>query len=181
MFFGVGLIARAVIFSQSKIKQLGITGEIYSGIITLGYLAGVLLGRRSGAWAPVKMAITQEKCRASSGNIRVSFRQHPRSPAVWHATVLGAGAGAAACNLRPANGASVLYAPYGIYFPAAGNALEEKNGYHSCNTGALELLVDDDYIVDGESYRAASEGGPLRITAAGPVTFLVAASANSGQ
>ena len=30
MFLGAGLIARAVIFSQSKIKKLGITGEVYS-------------------------------------------------------------------------------------------------------------------------------------------------------
>ena len=40
------------------------------------------------------------------------------------------------------------------------------------NTQALELLIDDVYIVDGESYRAAGGDGPLRITAAGPVSFL---------
>ena len=57
MFFGVGLIARAVIFSQSKIKQLGITGEIYSAIITVGYVMGLILGRRRGAWAPVRLSI----------------------------------------------------------------------------------------------------------------------------
>src|SRR5687768_17607029 len=56
MFFGTGLIARAVIFSQGKVKQLGVTGEIYSGLIMLGYLMGALMGRRDGAWAPVRMA-----------------------------------------------------------------------------------------------------------------------------
>ena len=40
------------------------------------------------------------------------------------------------------------------------------------NTQALELLVDDVYVVDGESYRAAGGDGPLRITAAGPISFL---------
>ena len=73
MFFAVGLIARAVIFSQSRIKQLGITGEIYSGIITLGYLAGVLLGRRSGAWAPVKMSIIEKNVELHSGSFSFLF------------------------------------------------------------------------------------------------------------
>ncbi len=52
MFFAVGLIARAVIFSQSKIKQLGITGEIYSGIITLGYLVGRAFGTSQRGMGP---------------------------------------------------------------------------------------------------------------------------------
>jgi diacylglycerol kinase (ATP) len=180
MFFAVGLIARAVIFSQSKIKQLGITGEIYSGIITLGYLAGVLLGRRSGAWAPVKMAITKKNVELHRGAFaflfastldRLLFGMRPywgQEQEPLHVTFVHER------RKRPLRSLWHLLS-------GRGNVLEEKNGYHSCNTGALELLVDDDYIVDGESYRAASEGGPLRITAAGPVTFLVAASANSGQ
>ena len=53
-----------------------------------------------------------------------------------------------------------------------GAVLKEDNGYHSHNSSVLELVMDDDYIVDGESYRASSQNGPLNITAAGPVTFL---------
>jgi hypothetical protein len=62
-----------------------------------------------------------------------------------------------------------------------GDLLKEKNGYHSSNTKALELRMDDVYIVDGESYRATSRDGPLRITAAGPISFLVANSANANS
>ena len=54
-----------------------------------------------------------------------------------------------------------------------GDVLKEKNGYYSHNTHVLELLIDDVYIVDGESYRAAGGDGSLRISAAGPVCFLV--------
>ena len=60
-----------------------------------------------------------------------------------------------------------------------GNGLKEQDGYHSCNTNVLELLINDDYIVDGESYRATVQNGPLRITAAGPVTFLIVDGANA--
>jgi hypothetical protein len=53
-----------------------------------------------------------------------------------------------------------------------GHILKEQDGYFSCNTHTLEVLMDDEYIVDGESYSVASKNGPLRISAAGPVTFL---------
>ena len=53
-----------------------------------------------------------------------------------------------------------------------GTILKEHNGYHSHNSSILELDIDDDYIIDGEFYRAASQNGPLKLSAAGPVTFL---------
>jgi hypothetical protein len=171
MFLGAGLIARAVIFSQSRIKKLGITGEIYSALITLGYLLGVVFGRRNGAWAPVDMSIAKPSSQIRSGTFTFFFassldrllfdmrpywgqekgplhitfvEQHRKNP--WHSLL------------------SVLR--------GRGHVLKERDGYFSCNTHVLEVLMDDEYIVDGESYKAASESGPLRISAAGPITFM---------
>ena len=178
MFFGVGLIARAVIFSQSKIKQLGITGEIYSGIITVGYLIGLILGRRHGAWAPVQMSIIERDIELHRGAYaflftstldRLLFGMRPywgREEEPLHITFV---------RQKPRHPLRSLWA----LLSGRGESLKERDGYHSCNTRALELLIDDDYIVDGESYRASSEDGPLRITAAGPIMFLGAGSVNS--
>ena len=178
MFFGVGLIARAVIFSQSKIKQLGITGEIYSGIITVGYLIGLILGRRHGAWAPVQMSIIERDIELHRGTYaflftstldRLLFGMRPywgREEEPLHITFV---------RQKPKHPLRSLWA----LLSGRGESLKERDGYHSCNTRALELLIDDDYIVDGESYRASSEDGPLRITAAGPIMFLGAGSVNS--
>ena len=178
MFFGVGLIARAVIFSQSKIKQLGITGEIYSGIITVGYLIGLILGRRHGAWAPVQMSIIERDIELHRGAYaflftstldRLLFGMRPywgREEEPLHITFV---------RQKPKHPLRSLWA----LLSGRGESLKERDGYHSCNTRALELLIDDDYIVDGESYRASSEDGPLRITAAGPIMFLGAGSVNS--
>jgi len=178
MFFGVGLIARAVIFSQSKIKQLGITGEIYSGIITVGYLIGLILGRRHGAWAPVQMSIIEKDIELHRGTYaflfastldRLLFGMRPywgREEEPLHMTFV---------RQKPKHPLRSLWA----LLSGRGESLKERDGYHSCNTGVLELLIDDDYIVDGESYRASSEDGPLRITAAGPIIFLGAGSVNS--
>jgi hypothetical protein len=172
MFFAVGLIARAVIFSQSRIKKLGITGEIYSGIITLGYLAGVLFGFRKGAWAPVKMSIMEGNVELQGGTFaflfastldRLLFGMRPywgQEQEPLHVTFVGQQ------RKHPLRSLMQLLSGHG-------DVLKEKNGYHSRNTRVLELLIDDVYIVDGESYRATREDGPLRITAAGPITFRV--------
>ncbi|MBA4142273.1 MAG: diacylglycerol kinase [Nitrosospira sp.] len=171
MFFGVGLIARAVIFSQGGVKKLGVTGEIYSGIIMLGYLAGALLGRRERAWAPVQMSIIQNSGERHQGTYsflfastldRLLFGMRPywgREPEPLHVTFVRQQ------RKRPLRSLWSLLS-------GRGDILTKDDGYHSCNTQALELLIDDDYIVDGESYRAAGKDGLLRIMAAGPVCFL---------
>jgi hypothetical protein len=173
MFFAVGLIARAVIFSQGRIKRLGVTGEIYSGLIMLGYLAGVLLGRCHGAWAPAIISVTPDSGTSHQGTYsflfastldRLLFGMRPywgREEEPVHVTFVK----------QQRKKSLRLVWPL---LTGRGDVLPEKNGYYSCNTGTLELLVDDDYIVDGESYRAAEKDGPLRITPAGPVCFLVA-------
>ena len=178
MFFGVGLIARAVIFSQSKIKQLGITGEIYSAIITVGYIIGLILGRRRGAWAPVQLSIIDKDIELYRGTFaflftstldRLLFGMRPywgQEQEPLHVTFV---------RQQPKRPLRSLFQ----LLSGRGDLLKEKNGYHSSNTRMLELRMDDVYIVDGESYRATSQDGPLRITAAGPISFLVADSANA--
>jgi diacylglycerol kinase family enzyme len=178
MFFAVGLIARAVIFSQSRIKRLGITGELYAALITFGYVAGFLLGRRQGAWAPVRMTVNEKTLPPHHGTFaflfastldRLLFGMRPywgEQPEPLHVTFVR--------EQRQLPLRSVLRLLIG-----RGNALKDKDGYHSCNTNVLELLIDDDYVVDGESYRADSQGGPLRITPVGPISFLVAVRAGA--
>lgn len=171
MFFAVGIIARAVIFSRSKIKKVGITGEIYSGLIMVGYLVGLIFRRCTGAWAPAKMKTVTVGKEIFDGTHQFLF-----------ASVLNR----FLFNMRPYWGNE--NAPIHITFvkqnrkrsirsifpliTGRGAELKEHHGYHSYNSSILELFIDDDYIVDGESYHAASKDGPLKISAAGPVTFL---------
>ena len=171
MFFAVGIIARAVIFSRSGIKQVRITGEIYSGLIMVGYFFGLLFRRCTGAWAPAKMA-----------GIRVGEKNYYGSHQFLFASVLDR----LLFSMRPYWGQEKE--PMHITFvkqkrnksilsilpliSGRGAELKEHDGYHSYNSSVLELDIDDDYIVDGESYRAAKQNGPLKISAAGPVTFL---------
>jgi diacylglycerol kinase (ATP) len=178
MFFGVGLIAHAVIFSRSKVKRLGITGEIYSGIIMLGYLAGVIFGRKHGPWAPVQMTITEASGAVRNGTYlvlfasaldRLLFSMRPywgREREPLHVTFV---------EQQRNHPWRALW----LLLSGHSDAIKEQDGYHSHNTSVLELLMDDDYIIDGEFHRATSQDGPLRISAAGPVTFLVPSNKNT--
>ena len=171
MFFAVGIIARAVIFSRSGIKQVRITGEIYSGLIMLGYFIGLILRRRTGAWAPAKMKTAKVGGRNYDGTHqflfasvldRLLFNMRPywgKEQEPIHITFVK--------QKRKKSISSIL-----PLISGRGAILKEHDGYHSYNSGALELDIDDDYVVDGESYRAASQNGPLKISAVGPVTFL---------
>lgn len=178
MFFGVGLIAHAVIFSRSKVKQLGITGETYSGIIMLGYLVGVILGRRHGPWAPIQMSITEANGAVRNGTYlflfasaldRLLFSMRPywgREQEPLHVTFV---------EQQRNHPWRALW----LLLSGHSDAIKEQDGYHSHNTSVVELLMDDDYIIDGEFHRATSQDGPLRISAAGPVTFLVPGNMNA--
>lgn len=176
MFFAVGLVARGVKFSRSSVKQLGITGGIFTSLIMLRSLAGMLvgmaLGRHQNAWAPVKMTMTE-----------ANGRTH-------HGTYLFALVSALDClllNMRPYWGQESaplhvtlvdqqrkrLWRSLWPLLSGNGRVLKEEDGYYSHNTHALSLQMEDEYIVDGELYRSVNSHEPLRITATDPVTFLV--------
>ncbi len=171
MFFAVGIIARAVIFSRSGIKQVRITGEIYSGLIMVVYFIGLILRRRKGAWAPAKMATIKVGGKIFNGS---------------HQFLFASALDRLLFNMRPYWGQE--QEPLHITFvkqerkksirsiwpliSGRGTVLTEDEGYHSYNSSVVELAIDDDYIIDGESFYAASQNGPLKISAAGPVSFL---------
>jgi len=170
MFFGVGLIAHAVIFSRSKVKRLGITGEIYSGIIMLGYLTGIILGRRSGPWAPIQMSIIEASGEVRNGTYlflfvsaldRLLFSMRPywgQEQEPLHVTFV---------EQQQRHPWRALW----LLLSGHSKTIMEQDGYHSHNASVLELLMDDDYIIDGEFHQATSQDGPLRISTAGPHGF----------
>ena len=176
MFFAVGLVARGVKFSRSSVKQLGITGGIFTSLIMLrsliGMLVGMMLGRPHSNWAPVTLSITEANGRNHQGtylfalvsaldslllNMRPYWGQEP-SP--LHVTLVDRHRKRLWRSLWP-------------LLSGGGQILKEEDGYYSHNTHALTLLMDDEYIVDGELHRSVNAQEPLRITATNPITFLV--------
>lgn len=172
MFFAVGLVARGVKFSRSSVKQIGITGGIFTFMIMMRSLAGMILGRGQGKWGPVTMTITRDNGETLQGT---------------YLFALVSALDSLLLNLRPYWGTE--HAPLHVTWVdqqhkklwrslwplvwGRGHALKVQDGYCSHNTAALTLQLDDEYIVDGELYRSVGMSEPLRISATQPVSFLV--------
>ncbi|SFD89288.1 acylglycerol kinase family protein [Nitrosomonas sp. Nm166] len=172
MFFAVGLVARGVKFSRSPVKQIGITGGIFTALIMLRSLIGMVFGRRQSEWAPVTMTMTEANGRIHQGTylfalvsaldcLLLNIRPYwGKEPAPLHVTAVDQHHQRLWRSLWP-------------LLSGGGQILQEKDGYYSHNTHSLTLQMDDEYIVDGELYRSTRPQDPLRITATDPVTFLV--------
>lgn len=171
MFFAVGLVARGVKFSRSPIKQTGITGGTFTALIMLRSLFGMLFGNQQNAWAPVTMTLTEADGRTHRGTYLFAL------VSALHCLLL---------NIRPYWGTEPeplhvtlveqqrkrLWRSLWPLISGGGHVLREKEGYYSHNTASLTIEMDDEYIVDGELYRSASQS-PITIAATEPVTFLV--------
>lgn len=176
MFFAVGLVARGVKFSRSPVKQIGITGGIFTFLIILrslaGMIAAMITGRHQSEWGPVTMTMTQANGQVHQG------------------TYLFALVSALDClslNIRPYWGKEPeplhmtwveqqhkrLWRSLWPILSGGGQVLQEKDGYHSHNIHSLTIRMDDEYVVDGEVYQSINSQNALRITATNPITFLV--------
>ncbi len=176
MFFAVGLVARGVKFSRSPVKQLGITGGIFTFLIMLrslmGMISGMMTGRHRDEWAPATMAMTHNNGCVNQGTylfalvsaldcLLLNMRPYwGRESAPLHATWV---------DQQPRH----LWRSLWPLLTGNGQALAEQDGYHSHNIHSLTLHLDDEYIVDGELYRSLGPNIPLQVSATDLVTFLV--------
>lgn len=172
MFFAVGLVARGVKFSRSSVKQIGITGGIFTFLIMMRSLAGMILGRNQNEWGPVSMTIIRDNGETLQGTYLFALVS-----ALDHLLL----------NFRPYWG--VEHAPLHVTWvdqqrkklwrslwpllSGRGQSLKVQDGYHSHNMAELTLWLDDEYIVDGELYRSVGIHEPLHISATQPASFLV--------
>lgn len=172
MLFGLGMIARGVKFSQSRVKQLGMTGNLFTIMIVLRSILGTFLGRPQPQWGPVYVreddgtGHVREKVYlfalvSALDRLLLGIRPYwGTESAVLHTTFV------AQCSRK-------FWIHIWPLIIGRGHHLRPIDGYTSFNTSQLELLLDDDYIVDGEVYRASGQHGPLRIYADGPLHFRV--------
>ena len=172
MFFGTGIISRGAGFFQKHIKKSGLAGEPASAIIVFHLLCGLLFGRKTEELKSARIRLIDSSKPMQDDNYKILF-----------ATTLDR----LLFGLRPYWGAN--HGPVHItsikesadkfwrslltIISGRGNRLSEQSGYYSRNGQALELTMDEEYIVDGEFFASDSRLGPLRITATKPVRFLL--------
>ena len=172
MFFGAGIIAGGVRDFTPRVQQMGIDGEMASGIETIRYLLGQLLGRTGRSLSPVEVSIRENESEVRSGKFLLVF-----------ATALDR----LLLGMRPYWGQEespihvtlVRQPPQRLWrslpslLTGHGTRLKEEHGYHSRNLRTVELDMEGDFVIDGELYRADNKCGPVRISTVGPVRFLL--------
>ncbi|SER00750.1 Diacylglycerol kinase family enzyme [Nitrosomonas sp. Nm51] len=171
MFFAAGLVARGVKFSRSSVKQIGITGGIFTFLIMLRSLIGLIFSHQNKQWAPVTMSILKENGESFQGTYLFTLvsaldclllNMRPfwgHEPAPLHITWVD-------------QQHKHLWRSLWPLLKGKAERLKAQDGYHSHNSHKLTIQMNDEYIVDGELYHSPG-GAPLRITATAPVTFLV--------
>ncbi len=172
MFFGAGAIASGVRYFHEKISRIGMTSEIAGGLVLLWLLCGLLAGRSGNALLPAHLSVTgPEGIRREGSYIillasaldRLLLGMRPywgREQAPIHTTLV---------RESPQR----FWRSLSSLLLGKGKYLNELDGYESFNTSMLELFMDDEFIIDGELFRAEGARGPLRISSAGPVSFFV--------
>ncbi len=165
-FLGLGLVARGVEFSRGQVKGMGLTGRLFSVLIALRSVVGLLSGRDDPAWQPSQLAFAQDKLptgRYLLGLIstlrKLEFGLTPfwgTEPFDLHATFIEQPPKQILRRLWPlARGKS--------------RPSDAALGYHSFNAKELTLTLDDRFIVDGEIYQAH---GALTVSLTEPFCFV---------
>lgn len=172
MFFGAGVITGGVSYFQNWNRKLGITGELATGVAVLRVLFDMLFGRTSPIITPVKVRLIDgdgngqgRHCLFLLGSTldRLLLGMRPywgAEEAPLHVTWV---------SESPAH----LWRPLLLLLTGRGKYITEHNDYCSRNVRALEVIMDDHFIVDGECHLAESCNGPLRLETSEAVTFLV--------
>lgn len=172
MFFGAGLIARGVKYSRSKIKNIGVTGALFSTVIALRGLAGFVFGRGKGAWQPVQLTTKWDGENEQSGTYLFVFASTLDSLVFGSKPYWGE-------ELAPIHVTTIKqhrqfswWSLLGI-LRGKGRELVESEVYCSKNSQTFEIILNDEYIIDGELYSTGGHLDKLRITATETLTFLI--------
>lgn len=172
MFFGAGAIHTGVQLFHQRIRSLGL-GGLGPGLAFAGSLAALLGGRDSRLNRPttVGVRIDGEEVRTQqyllllvSALDRLFFGMRPYwgdEPAPLHYT---------AVRHRPPH---LLRSLPAILRGRGDRVVAPDDGYVSRNIDSVELTLDEGFILDGEHYDADAGEGPVRVSAVGPITFLV--------
>ena len=172
MFFGAGMIASGTKYFQKHVRDSGITGELASFIVVIKLLFKLIKGEESEYTRPVNVRFndSSENVRDMNSLLllvttldRLLFGLRP----YW-------GSESLPVHLTSIRNKSRLFwfSLLRIVFRLAGS-LSEQGGYYSSNNKQIKLLMDGDFIVDGELFQCTRQNGPIKITATELLTFIV--------
>ncbi len=170
MFFGAGYIANGVKYFHKRIRSSGITGEIASAVVIVRFLISLLLRRRGAEFAALRAAVKIDGGREYQGHYTIVLASTLNRLLLGMRPYWGKGNGPIHTTFVREN-AGRFWRSLLPLIRGRGDTLHEGDGYYSRNSHILELLIDGDFIVDGELFNAQIQHGPVRITVTEPLAF----------
>ena len=154
MFFGVGVIRRAIGLTLDLFPEGRSQGGFGAGLVTMGLVARLAFRPRDGVLQPDKIQIRLDGKGVPAGEFYLAIatsltRLFWRIDPFW-----GPGSGPVRFTSIASNARRVLATAPGILRGRAGPFAQPENGYTSRRVARAQLLFDSGFTVDGEIFES---------------------------
>jgi len=169
MFFGVGMIRRAIALTHDLFPAGRSQGVFGAGLVTLGLVAKAVLRPREGILAPDKIQIRLDGESVPAGEFYLAIatsleRLFWRIDPFW-----GEGSGPVRFTCLSSGVRAIPRAALGVLRGRPGPVVRPDNGYTSARVAEARLLFDSGFTIDGEIFPSRPDesvtlGGDERLT-----------------
>jgi diacylglycerol kinase family enzyme len=169
MFFGVGMIRRAIALTHDLFPAGASQGGFGAGLVTMALVARAAFRPREGVLQPDKIQIRLDGESVPAGEFYLAIatsltRLFWRIDPFW-----GPGSGPVRFTAIASNARRLLASAPGILWGRAGRFVRPENGYTSQRVDRAQLLFDSGFTIDGEIFEGRSDevvtlGGDRRLT-----------------
>jgi diacylglycerol kinase family enzyme len=169
MFFGVGMIRRAIALTLGLFPEGSSQGGFGAGLVTLALMTKVAFRQRQGVVQPDKIQIRLDGEGVAAGEFYLAIatsleRLFWRINPFW-----GPGTGPVRFTCIASDARRFLAAAPGLLRGRVGSIARPENGYTSGRVECAQLLFDSGFTIDGEIFASRPDevvtlGGDRRLT-----------------
>jgi hypothetical protein len=157
MFFGVGMIRRAIALTHQIFPSGRSQGVLGAGLVTLGLIAKAVFRPREGVLEPDKIQIRLDGESVPAGEFYLAIatsleRLFLRINPFW-----GPGNGPVRFTALSSNARQIPRAAPGILRGQPGPAASPRNGYTSARVERAQLLFHSGFTIDGEIFPSRAD------------------------
>lgn len=152
MFFGVGMIHRAIALTQNTFPEGRSQGGFGAGLVTLGLVAKAAFRRRDGVLKPDKIQIRLDGETVPGGEFLLSIATTLRRLFWGIDPFWGPGSGAVRFTSIASDARRILLHALPALAGRALHAANPENGYTSRRVERAHLLFDSGFTIDGEIF-----------------------------
>jgi len=172
MFFGIGIITVGTKFFRKHVKSLGITGEFASFIAIINLAFKLLVSRKNKYSDPINVQFDCDPSNTHQLSCLLLFVSTLDRLLFGVRPYWGIQHEPLHCTYIKKCSSNFWRSVFGIILNNS-RPLMEEDGYYSSNNKNLSLLIDGDFVVDGEIFYADSNHGALHLSPTEPVSFIV--------